>query len=88
MSSGHRGKGAGRYVRHQPQRGFCIREYYHRLCKCCVVRLNAESSSRPRTPSPLFEGGGEAKITFDCILSETRYVYRWEWRHGCGDLNV
>ena len=64
--------GAGRYIRHQPQRGFCIREYYHRLCKCCVVRLNAESSSRPRTPSPLFEGGGEAKITFD---SETQWKY-------------
>ena len=26
---------------------------------------NAEHSSRPLTPSPLYEGGGGAKITFD-----------------------
>ena len=34
-----------------------------------ILRLNAESSSRPRTPSPLLEGGGGAKITF---VSETQ----------------
>ena len=30
-----------------------------------TLRLYAEYSSRPRTPSPLLEGGGGAKITFD-----------------------
>ena len=30
---------------------------YFQLTKV-IVRLNAESSSRPLTPSPLYEGGG------------------------------
>ena len=29
------------------------------------LRLSAESSSRPLTPSPLYEGGGGAEVTFD-----------------------
>ncbi len=31
-----------------------------------TLRLYAESSSRPLTPSPLFEGGGGVKVTFVC----------------------
>ncbi len=29
------------------------------------MRLEAESSSRPLTPSPLYEGGGGVETTFD-----------------------
>ena len=37
-------------------------------------RLNAESSSRPLTPSPLFEGGGGAATHTTIICSVTTHT--------------
>ena len=36
-----------------------------------TLRLYAESSSRPRTPSPLLEGGGGVEATFVYEISES-----------------
>ena len=50
--------------------------YYFRLTNA-IVRLNAESSSRPLTPSPLFEGGGGAAKHTQAVCSKLSAAMRW-----------
>ena len=63
------GTGAGWYTRLTAAKAIEDIGYLLSRLMQVILRLNAESSSRPRTPSPLLEGGGGAKITF---VSETQ----------------